>query len=103
MPRRIGEHPAIGRDGGPEKGFRFRSAPARTADHRLFGAGRKVAAHDRPGDGRVERQVADVACIIKRSEEHTSELQSLMRISYAVLCLTQKRTKRDSRIATKRV
>src|SRR3546814_7667166 len=28
-----------------------------------------------------------------RSEEHTSELQSLMRISYAVFCLTQK-TKR---------
>src|SRR3546814_1956166 len=25
-----------------------------------------------------------------RSEEHTSELQSLMRISYAVLCLTKK-------------
>src|SRR3546814_8822294 len=28
----------------------------------------------------------------KRSEEHTSELQSLMRISYAVFCLTQKTT-----------
>src|SRR3546814_4895355 len=27
-----------------------------------------------------------------RSEEHTSELQSLMRISYAVLCLTKKTT-----------
>src|SRR3546814_5007350 len=27
-----------------------------------------------------------------RSEEHTSELQSLMRISYAVFCLTQKAT-----------
>src|SRR3546814_5110163 len=26
----------------------------------------------------------------KRSEEHTSELQSLMRISYAVLCLNKK-------------
>src|SRR3546814_10826963 len=29
----------------------------------------------------------------KRSEEHTSELQSLMRISYAVFCLKKKRTK----------
>src|SRR3546814_3097320 len=29
-----------------------------------------------------------------RSEEHTSELQSLMRISYAVFCLKQKKTKR---------
>src|SRR3546814_10171954 len=27
----------------------------------------------------------------RRSEEHTSELQSLMRISYAVFCLTKKR------------
>src|SRR3546814_9875421 len=27
-----------------------------------------------------------------RSEEHTSELQSLMRISYAVFCLTTKKT-----------
>src|SRR3546814_3565634 len=28
--------------------------------------------------------------LVRRSEEHTSELQSLMRISYAVFCLTQK-------------
>src|SRR3546814_10048936 len=28
--------------------------------------------------------------IIKRSEEHTSELQSLMRLSYAVFCLKKK-------------
>src|SRR3546814_2099006 len=30
---------------------------------------------------------------LKRSEEHTSELQSLMRISYAVFCLKQKTNK----------
>src|SRR3546814_3681314 len=30
--------------------------------------------------------------IISRSEEHTSELQSLMRISYAVFCLKKKKT-----------
>src|SRR3546814_6502545 len=30
--------------------------------------------------------------IVKRSEEHTSELQSLMRISYAVFCLKKKKT-----------
>src|SRR3546814_4182589 len=29
---------------------------------------------------------------LPRSEEHTSELQSLMRISYAVFCLTKKHT-----------
>src|SRR3546814_3832201 len=32
-------------------------------------------------------------CILARSEEHTSELQSLMRISYAVFCLKKKKTK----------
>src|SRR3546814_9454038 len=31
-----------------------------------------------------------------RSEEHTSELQSLMRISYAVFCLKKKTTKQQS-------
>src|SRR3546814_8532087 len=31
-----------------------------------------------------------------RSEEHTSELQSLMRNSYAVLCLKKKNTNTDS-------
>src|SRR3546814_2552585 len=30
--------------------------------------------------------------LARRSEEHTSELQSLMRISYAVFCLTKKKT-----------
>src|SRR3546814_9403058 len=30
-----------------------------------------------------------------RSEEHTSELQSLMRISYAVFCLKKKKLKRQ--------
>src|SRR3546814_4369818 len=32
----------------------------------------------------------------KRSEEHTSELQSLMRISYAVFCLKKKKNKNYS-------
>src|SRR3546814_3618704 len=31
-----------------------------------------------------------------RSEEHTSELQSLMRISYAVFCLKQKKTYKNT-------
>src|SRR3546814_4269157 len=31
-----------------------------------------------------------------RSEEHTSELQSLMRISYAVFCLKKKKTKKTN-------
>src|SRR3546814_10208562 len=34
----------------------------------------------------------DVSDYTQRSEEHTSELQSLMRISYAVFCLKKKNT-----------
>src|SRR3546814_3341359 len=34
-----------------------------------------------------------IAQIMFRSEEHTSELQSLMRISYAVFCLKKKKNK----------
>src|SRR3546814_9427160 len=36
------------------------------------------------------RQAVEVAKQQARSEEHTSELQSLMRISYAVFCLKKK-------------
>src|SRR3546814_5230109 len=32
----------------------------------------------------------DMVAALRRSEEHTSELQSLMRISYAVFCLKKK-------------
>src|SRR3546814_3405066 len=38
----------------------------------------------------------------KRSEEHTSELQSLMRISYAVFCLKKKKRQKTSDNATSR-
>src|SRR3546814_3289390 len=37
-----------------------------------------------------QRPCQYVACRKSRSEEHTSELQSLMRISYAVFCLKKK-------------
>src|SRR3546814_6019202 len=43
------------------------------------------------GDDRV-LMLTGVVFIVVRSEEHTSELQSLMRISYAVFCLKQKNT-----------
>src|SRR3546814_6640810 len=45
--------------------------------------------------GRQEREFADFGQVAVqagfRSEEHTSELQSLMRISYAVFCLKKKK------------
>src|SRR3546814_10063809 len=34
--------------------------------------------------------------VVERSEEHTSELQSLMRISYAVFCLKKKNITQDN-------
>src|SRR3546814_2300118 len=48
---------------------------------------------------RLSRDHADLAWLfreISRSEEHTSELQSLMRISYAVFCLKKKNRKSNS-------
>src|SRR3546814_8981663 len=38
-----------------------------------------------------------------RSEEHTSELQSLMRISYAVFCLKKKKKKKKKKTTTKKL
>src|SRR3546814_1065908 len=53
--------------------------------------GERLVAHaDGPGRVVFEREVdvlAEVAGALTRSEEHTSELQSLMRISYAGFCL----------------
>src|SRR3546814_15175765 len=63
---------------------------------RLADAGLDVA-HEARGAVRVARAAArhadarlDLAELVRRSEEHTSELQSLMRISYAVFCLKKK-------------
>src|SRR3546814_4731268 len=47
-------------------------------------------------DHPVEHQSAN-----HRSEEHTSELQSLMRISYAVFCLTKKKNELHDRTNNK--
>src|SRR3546814_6184359 len=46
----------------------------------------------------ARRNIADLDAVpeSQRSEEHTSELQSLMRISYAVFCLKKKKRKQNS-------
>src|SRR3546814_4614983 len=46
---------------------------------------------DNPWD--IHQKRAEFTQLERRSEEHTSELQSLMRISYAVFCLKKKKTK----------
>src|SRR3546814_4228200 len=45
---------------------------------------------DREFDRHLRRAVEHPPQAVLRSEEHTSELQSLMRISYAVFCLKTK-------------
>src|SRR3546814_9656853 len=97
----------IGRDGVEA---RIRLGPVRN----LAGLGRLVFQHltlveelqpavHRRGDDQVGRPGARTLFgqlpgeDLVRSEEHTSELQSLMRISYAVFCLKKKKTQTNSK------
>src|SRR3546814_8240646 len=59
---------------------------ALTAHARIEGLGFAVQG-DAPG-------ISGLSGVLDRSEEHTSELQSLMRISYAVFCLKKKTTQK---------
>src|SRR3546814_1231456 len=43
----------------------------------------------------IQNEADEAAAFYARSEEHTSELQSLMRSSYAVFCLKKKKTQRE--------
>src|SRR3546814_5129347 len=56
------------------------------------------AGGDRPD--RVEHRAILARRLAARSEEHTSELQSLMRSSYAVFCLKKKKTTNNTRRST---
>src|SRR3546814_1396728 len=63
-------------------------------------AGRRARSARRQPDPRVDRggvasQFPSAPTL--RSEEHTSELQSLMRISYAVFCLKKKKQKKETK------
>src|SRR3546814_3088503 len=67
-------------------------------------AGLLDAKHSRPArlqrrDASANRAPRAQGMPTSRSEEHTSELQSLMRISYAVFCLNTKKV-RNTAIAT---
>src|SRR3546814_3530077 len=101
---------AFGRRGGVDRGAAGGSDGAFDVlrGHRaeeLFGdlaAGRDQVGHRQPArGGEVGRRVVDVddgnridhrMFFEERSEEHTSELQSLLRILYAVFCLQKKMT-----------
>src|SRR3546814_5305986 len=54
-----------------------------------------VLAVDREAEGVILAVGAGHLPLAQRSEEHTSELQSLMRISYAVFCLKKKKISID--------
>src|SRR3546814_2027335 len=56
--------------------------------HRRAVESHRGAARGRAGAWRASAPVPQ----LRRSEEHASELQSLMRISYAVFCLKKKKT-----------
>src|SRR3546814_4285706 len=62
-------------------------------DHRLLG--------DQDRHRRALRVVVLARDVEDRSEEHTSELQSLLRISYAVFCLKKKTTTPNNTSTTK--
>src|SRR3546814_8110761 len=82
---------AGGQNAGAEQGGRHRQSDAE---------GRRAAEEFTPAEapeGRLPAEVLQVAvhdlCLsVRRSEEHTSELQSLMRISYAIFCVKKKTT-----------
>src|SRR3546814_6000723 len=59
----------------------------------LIKATRPIIIVDEPQsvDGGLEGRGKEALDAMNRSEEHTSELQSLMRISYAVFCLKKKK------------
>src|SRR3546814_3281476 len=68
---------------------------ARLPRHRQHSSGRHIHAWQRAASARPRAVWASLPCdrgaLVRRSEEHTSELQSLMRISYAVFCLKKKK------------
>src|SRR3546814_1281056 len=81
MPRRTPERGPAGRRRQSKIGARFGNGQS---------DGLRNVPISRPRAGRDSRRRA--SRLRYRSEEHTSELQSLMRISYAVFCLKKKKT-----------
>src|SRR3546814_7353938 len=67
-------------------------ARRRRAEH----MGENLTYRDSAGEHPSKRK----RCAAHRSEEHTSELQSLMRISYAVFCLKKKKKQTKKRPIT---
>src|SRR3546814_2830495 len=98
---RVGQPRQIGEAGGPaiERRAQFLAQPAqrlRMLRQQGEAPGQGIGGGLVPGKDHRLHLLADlavgaVAAVVERSEEHTSELQSLMRISYAVFCLKKKK------------
>src|SRR3546814_3652410 len=91
--RRCGDHSYCVRDS-PEWNSHIHCG--RPHLHESFGLRRSCFPHP---EGKKQQQINQptkfcVPIVHYRSEEHTSELQSLMRISYAVFCLKKKKKQR---------
>src|SRR3546814_5451545 len=77
----------------------FRSVVFNSSAQPIADIGRRLAFFEAIGPGGVHSSSSALparcsSCAVPyRSEEHTSELQSLMRISYAVFCLKKKKIK----------
>src|SRR3546814_7155819 len=65
-------------------------ADLESLDRRLAAAAKRAEGGDKDAKAEVEIMERALLALQDRSEEHTSELQSLMRISYAVFCLKKK-------------
>src|SRR3546814_6500124 len=70
----------------------MRNPPGKAGENRpgTLDIRRITASHNGKRPSSRPRRTTGHRCIDPRSEEHTSELQSLMRISYAVFCLKKK-------------
>src|SRR3546814_2204741 len=82
-----------GRSTAPDFVVRGRQAWNET-QHRYLAAAKRLEASSDPADRQLADQVRQFvgAGRTPRSEEHTYELQALMRISYAVYCLKKQNT-----------
>src|SRR3546814_1341339 len=72
----------------------YRNCPRRARGRRPGGAWRRAPPNETGAWRARHGQRRDRRASSERSEEHTSELQSLMRISYAVFCLKKKQKKK---------
>src|SRR3546814_3127031 len=81
-------------------GFAATTEAPRAGPVKCRSARSRQATHARRRAGRPPPALRPATPAASRSEEHTSELQSLMRISYAVFCFNKKKITNNTRLHT---